>query len=930
MCTRTNPILEPLVLVKPEPTFMALWAKSRSEDPGEQGYHPLVYHLFDVAAVAEALWTSVLTAHERRAVGERLGLDESDAKRWVAFLAGVHDIGKASPAFQQKDPDAKDRLRGAGWPVGQVAGAAPHGMVSAETLREVFADWGMDSAVADTLAVAVGGHHGIIPSDADIDAMSTEAAGKRPWTSARKSLVGLLASILEVPVTRLPVVDDAAALWLAGFISVADWIGSNQRVFEFAARSQGQAPNFDTEYFRRSRALARQALQRFGWLAQPIQTPGTRSFQEMFGYSPNPVQKAVMSLEERLDAPGLVVIEAPMGEGKTEAGLWLADRWAARLGQRGFYVALPTQATSDQMFDRVASFLRAHFPADTVNLQLLHGHAALSAAFGELKQEGYRVFQPTGIGVDDRSVSRPAVAAAEWFTYRKRGLLAPFGVGTVDQILLAALQTRHVFVRLFGLAHKTVIIDEVHAYDAYMSRLLDRLLEWLAALGASVVLLSATLPDARRKELCEAYLKGGTVDEASGVPEARYPRVTAVGDSHSPRAMEIPTSAEARRSLKLVWVSPLLSDGFPLAGSLQGQLRNGGTAVVICNTVRRAQEVYLALKPFFPDTADDGMPELDLLHARFLWKDRAERERRVLRRFGKSETQADSYPVQRPSRAVLVATQIVEQSLDLDFDVMVSDLAPIDLLLQRSGRLHRHRRPDRPIEQPEFWIAEPEQVTGGVPDFDPGSEKVYFPHILLRSWLVLRDRKCVQIPDQVESLIEAVYGTGERPADESLQLIWDETREAMGLAQQEEAHEAGNRIIRPPGTTDYLSQIVATAREEEAPELHPALQAATRLTEPNVSVIMLETADGVLQLDGRPYDPEKVATLRQTERLLLRSVTLSDRRVLWRLIREEVPSGWQQSPLLRQARLVELSSDGGKEIHGHLLRLDPELGVRID
>ena len=390
-----------------------------------------------------------------------------------------------------------------------------------------------------------------------------------------------------------------------------------------------------------------------------------------------------------------------MGEGKTEAAMYLADRFAARLGQRGCYFALPTQATSNQMFTRVREFLKGRYPDNIVNLQLLHGHAALNAEFQTLLQSADA--EPECVCEDnDLHDHRPGVIAAEWFTYRKRGLLAPFGVGTIDQALLAVLQTRHVFVRLFGLAHKTVIIDEVHAYDAYMTTLLERLLEWLAALGSSVVLLSATLPKARRDALASAYVKGLGGNIALP-PDDRYPRLTWVGQADS-GSRHVETSERSSRKLSLQWIDgavPKDGDAFPLGERLRVALEAGGCAAVICNTVTQAQKVYLALKEYFVGNADDGAPILDLLHARFLFKDRDERERRCLVRFGKPGAlvdfgDKDLREVRRPNRAVLVATQVIEQSLDLDFDLMVSDHAPVDLILQRAGRLHRHPRADRP------------------------------------------------------------------------------------------------------------------------------------------------------------------------------------------------------------------------------------------
>ena len=214
-----------------------------------------------------------------------------------------------------------------------------------------------------------------------------------------------------------------------------------------------------------------------------------------------------------------------MGEGKTEAALCLADHWTEGAGLRGFYFALPTQATSNQMFTRIRDFLESSCREDPVQLQLLHGHASLSAEFEVLRQNGDRLFSPQYPGVEGGS-DHLGVTAAEWFTYRKRGLLAAFGVGTIDQALLAGLRTRHVFVRLFGLSGKTVIIDEVHAYDTYMTTLLERVLEWLAALGSPVVLLSATLPRDRKAELISAYRKGLGQEAPPEPDEAEYPRIS--------------------------------------------------------------------------------------------------------------------------------------------------------------------------------------------------------------------------------------------------------------------------------------------------------------------------------------------------------------------------------------------------------------------
>ncbi len=365
-----------------------------------------------------------------------------------------------------------------------------------------------------------------------------------------------------------------------------------------------------------------------------------------------------------------------MGEGKTEAAMFLTDAWNARLGTRGIYFALPTQATSNQMFGRVENFLNEKFAGEDVNVQLMlqHGHSSISAEFEE-KIENFRNIQNISDDTDKKGFSN--VAAAEWFTYKKRGLLVPFGVGTIDQILLAALQTKHVFVRLFGLAHKTIIIDEVHAYDAYMSTLLERLLEWLAALGSPVVILSATLPKKKRESLIKAYLKGlGKAVEADQLEEIgadkTYPRIsyaTAKMPAKTFKVRHLETSPQNTKTLYLEW-----KDENNFIDELKDKLKNGGCAAIICNTVDKAQRLYndLSNDEFFEGLSDDNLPKLDLLHARFRFKDRDEREKRALIRFGKKgekvriveNGETIEKTVKRPDFAVLISTQIIEQSLE--------------------------------------------------------------------------------------------------------------------------------------------------------------------------------------------------------------------------------------------------------------------------
>ena len=515
-------------------------------------------------------------------------------------------------------------------------------------------------------------------------------------------------------------------------------------------------------------------------------------------------------------------------------------------------------------------------------------------------------------------------------------MLAPFGVGTVDQALLGVLQTKHVFVRLFGLAHKVVIIDEVHAYDTYMSTLIERLLMWLAALGTPVVLLSATLPGERRQKLLAAYAKGLGLPAPMPVP-ASYPRIswvsaTGAGAAHVPAA--------GTRTLGLRWVDgavPPEGEGeFALGVELQRALADGGCAAVICNTVKRAQQVYGALRRYFPGTADDGLPELDLFHARYRFTERDGREKRALLRFGKQSAEVEMGEGGRRRYASAAggaggdAGDRAEP--DLDFDLMVTDLAPVDLVLQRSGRLWRHQRPSRPAgvgTGPVLRICRPRITGDGIPQYERGFEYIYDAHVLLRSWLVLRDREGVTLPEEMDALIESVYWEEPVPPDlpEPVRAHWQATWVASQTSWEQDSRKAQDCELGCPldENTD-LSEFTCNPQKEDAPEIHKVFQALTRLSEPTIQVILLLPDEA-----ARLYDPTaKVPPTGGQVRDLLRcAVTLGDWRVVDALLGEEPPAAWKGSALLRHYRLLLLDEQRSAQVGDCVVRLDTDLGIVV-
>ncbi|MEM8604890.1 MAG: CRISPR-associated helicase Cas3', partial [Cyanobacteria bacterium P01_H01_bin.121] len=735
-----------------QPRFWAKTGKADVED-GQPRYHPVICHLADTAAVAMEIVRSHLSPIAVQRLCDGFGLSKESTIRFCGFMAGSHDLGKVSPAFQFQVNDVGRALVGntlydCWYQLPQIRrkNKTPHGLVTAATVPEFLLEAGVGDGLtkrhakrlAKKLATIVGGHHGFFPSSDDIKNLDSALAGTDERSIWRQHSLGIfeqLKGFVELTVEDLPnQCDNAAAMLLAGLTTVSDWLASNPDEESGFPYANDEPFN---EYTVDLHEKAKRALAKQGWTHHKDGDPLT--FTELFGFeNPRDLQSAAIALSKELQPPCLVMVEASMGEGKTEAALYLADYLQHQTSAGGFYIGLPTQATSNAMFQRVQEFLGKRYEQDVINLTLSHSAAAL-------KEE----YQQTICRLEQVYDSEGKVVASEWHAARKRSLLSPYGVGTIDQGLMGVVRSRHQFVRLFGLAGRTVILDEIHAYDLYTGTLLERFLEWLALLGSPVIALSATLPKGTREGLLEAYAKGSQNpdDPVPELPETLYPRITALANG-AVATKSFPASEHVCRDLVIRWVNGNDQDKEWIE-ALKTQLEHGGCAAVICSTVGRAQTVYERLRSYFTPTE-----ELGLFHGRFLFADREDIEQDCLNKFGKKGS--------RPERYVLVATQVIEQSLDVDFDLMISDLAPIDLLLQRSGRLHRHGGRQRPqaLEQTALWIVGPTIDSQGKAQFGE-SGYIYDRHILLRSWLALRDcnpdKRKVKLPRETDSLIEAVY-----------------------------------------------------------------------------------------------------------------------------------------------------------------------------
>lgn len=846
-------------------------------------YHPALLHMLDVGCVALSwLRQGFGDARRRRLLEPVTGSRFSPEQ--VALLVAAHDLGKISPGFQAKVPALAAELR----PFLPFVASSEtnHSRAGWNDIRDLLEKHGLRGDSAERIALATCAHHGSFPPHINVHAGGPQ--WKRLRMRAWRALVEAL-GVHELP--PIAHVDSAFILSFSGFVSACDWVGSNTDYFPYEPASRAEPHYVERALQRADRALDELHLR--CWAAP---SPAHR-FEELFpGLRPTTLQAQAFALAAN-DAPTLVIIEAPTGVGKTEAALAAADQLIARQRLDGMFYALPTQATSNQMFDRVCEFLSRRHPDRRTNLHLAHGLAHLHQGMEDL---AFRAIGDNGV--------EGAVVADGWFRGRKRTLLAPFVVGTVDQAMLAALHVKHFFVRMFGLTAKVLVIDEVHAYDAFMSTILDVLLKWCRAVGSSVIVLSATLPRARRQELLAAW--GATPGGDTVGDDTPYPRIGVATDSA--RWVALPTGTE-----RVVRLDATADDDDAVAARLTETLSSGGNAAWICNTVRGAQDAWAALR-----RAGWSAEDLTLFHARFTVDDRQRLERSVLAKFSRAG--------HRPPRHVVVATQVIEQSLDLDFDAMVTQLAPIDLLIQRAGRLHRHPRP-RPaaLGTPTLIVVSPREA----PSAFGSSAHVYDEHILLRTWLALLKRTAISMPADADGLLSEVYGDEPAPATlpATLQERWEATAANLRQEQENARRSPLHTLLGDPLHPDFVQPTTTLTDPDDAPDVPTALQARTRDIGPTTTLVCLVARGASVYLgpEGAEVSLNERPSVR-TERVLLgRAITVQDRRLVSRLRATTAPAAWGERSLLAAARPVFFAPDGRAALDDLRLTLHPDLGLVV-
>jgi len=720
--------------------YFKYWGKAEKEG---QRHHPLIYHSIDVAAVGNKLAKQYGFS---KCFAARLTCDEEDMLRFITFLCCIHDVGKFSDGFQNQRSDLFYLLRGV---LSKAVYQDKHWSLGyrflCENAEEIF---GCDAfTICDFLGSwlsASAGHHGRppkqglggmplgtqFPTAVTIDVIE--------YISEVKSLLGITQNISFL--LRDEILMKELSWQIAGLIVLADWLASNTKWFPYCK------PEYSLQDYWQNIALpqAETAVRESGMESVAPSKP--RGVKDLFDYinRSTPLQQFAETVAISHE-PCLFIMEELTGAGKTEAALTLAHRLISSGNAEGVYFGLPTMATANAMHERIEKVYR-QFYADKTNPAFVLAHSA-SRQYLALENS---------TNSDTVDINEDASMDAQSWLYdnRKKALLASVGVGTIDQALLAVLPAKHQSLRLLGLYKKVLIVDEIHAYDSYMNKLLCTLLTFHAAQGGNAILLSATLPQTQKKSFLAAFAEGRNIGFDRNVEvTASYPLVSGiVGKGFIENPIESPK--HLHRKVRVT----VLNDENEACEKIKSVVKNGTNICWVRNTVFDAQKAYEKLN------REIGIENITLFHARFALGDRLLIEKQISRDFG-----AESCAAMRLGKAV-IATQVVEQSLDIDFDRMITDLAPIDLIIQRAGRLCRHSRDEQGNRidsadkrgAPELLVYMPsfnEKIKSDwYKSVFPKASGVYEHHGQL--WLTARwlmDKRGFSMPRDAREMIESVY-----------------------------------------------------------------------------------------------------------------------------------------------------------------------------
>lgn len=874
-----------------------LWAKL---SPSESKWLPLTVHMSDSAAVVTYLWNQWVSESIRNLIQDsiRQSCPDVNPLDFVRFLAASHDIGKASPAFQAKAianqcTSIVERIIQNGLRIREDVDARtiPHAVTSLAILER--------NGVNRSVSIIVASHHGSPPSRDLVSRRklmayeSSTGFDDTSWIGVQNKLLeqacalsnldlGLICSI------KLPThIQDV----LTGLVIISDWLASNEEFFPLIDFNQTSIVD---GIARMAAGCARISFPQHKGLVYG----SNMTFEKAFGFAPREFQKAAIEMVSEMDGPGLIVIEAPMGEGKTEAALAIAEVLSSKFGQNGLFFGLPTQATANCVFTRVKAWVDKCSGDGTRSITLAHSKSAFNEEYASIPRSGWDVDGCDG-----------SVIVHQWF-HGKTGMLSDIVVGTVDQVLMAGLKKKHLFLRHFGLAEKVVIIDECHAYDEYMGSYLLKALNWLGALKVPVIVMSATLPPKRKADMIFAYSNSESNHDGA---TCGYPMISYVCNS----TLRVGVSKASRPDVEVSVCRIVMSD---VVQEIENKLTEGGYAGVIVNTVGHAQSLYRLLRELCPD-------DIILLHSGYTVFDRSLIEENLMKSMIRTDKCSNR-------RVIVVGTQVLEQSLDIDFDILFTEICPIDLMLQRMGRLHRHKN-NRPkhLESPTCFVID--SCDG---ELDKGSESIYGKYQLMNTRVLLGDK--VSIPQDVPVLVRSAYSeTGVVVPDDLKDEYASAKMEQESIMERKELKAKVYQISSPSRGGDLTGWL---DNERSDPQGQYA-EATVRDIDGSVDAILIcKDSNGDFYPVGKSsderMDPTSALMPSVARRLLGCKISLPHRLIskygLDKVIdavsmsnRGMIPDIWFESEWLNGELIQIVDEEGRFEVLDMKLRYDHDMGL---
>ncbi len=898
------------------------WLPGKSDRESGASWLPTWMHLLDTEGIMHHIADEWLPESIRRELSS--GIDIDEFVRICRLSALLHDLGKLTPDFVGKIalniPGCIENLAEQGLHIQNGnQSSLGHASASAAILLQY------DCPIS--MAVLAASHHGLPPNPSDFNKFKDfdpevrrgcqGEAESEIWKSIHKKWIDDALKIAGFDSFKeVPHLGKPAQMLITAMLIMADWVASNPSYCPLLPLDE--RGSIDLYPQRVEDAWAKVSLT-LPWDAKCTKMDAER-FHKTFGFTPNPIQSAILDAVEMGRGGGIYIIEAPMGCGKTEAALSAAERLDTQTGCGGLFFGLPTMATANGIFERLEPWaVKQSANDDTANsIRLTHSMADLNDLYHDLVQNCRR----NALIDDESSAKNDSLIVHEWFSGRKQSLLANFVVGTVDQLLMATLARKHFMLRHLGLAGKVIILDECHAYDTVMNVYLDRMLNWLGKYNTPVIILSATLPAYRREELIKAYLNNNAPESDFDWENSQaYPLLTWTLNGKVMQQV-IPLTEPPHDVL----IDSINEE--KIIPYLRQNLANGGCAGVLVNTVRHAQRLYTELSTEFPP--EQGW-KIKLFHSGFLGPDRSEREAELMKQIGKHST-----PETR-DRTIIIGTQVLEQSLDLDFDLMITELCPIDLLLQRIGRLHRHKR----VRPQNLQTAHCAVIETGNPQEDrnyKNSIDIYTEYLLTCTKSLLPEK--ISIPSDISPLVQAVYTKDNGDPKSGAEA---EYRNKSNIAMQK-----GESYCLPepkPEKREIRDSLLGMGLHHNSGTEMQA-EASVRNGDPSIEVLLFGS-DGqgnAIILSGKEegrkiplaFIPDsKTGRMMASQRVRMpfvftvpqyfsKTIEFVEKKTM------ETVSEWQQSPWLHGENILILDSQGTMNILDFTLSYDHEYGLKYE